>query len=52
MVIAPSYVQAPAFQPRPLADGGVFEDARVMRTWGARSGLVGKGPGFRGTKCS
>ena len=34
MVIAPSYVQAPAFQPRPLADGGVFEDARVMRTWG------------------
>ena len=30
MLRAPSYVQTPAFQPRPLADGGVFEDARVM----------------------
>ena len=34
MVPAPSYVQTPAFQPRPLAGGNAFEDARVMRTWG------------------
>ena len=35
MVPAPSYVQGWGFQPRLLADGGVFEDARVMRTWEA-----------------
>ena len=34
MVPAPSYAQGWGFQPRLLADGGVFEDARVMRTWG------------------
>ena len=34
MAPAPSYAQTPAFQPRLLAGGGVFEDARVMRTWG------------------
>jgi hypothetical protein len=27
-------VQSWGFQPRPLADGGAFEGARVMRTWG------------------
>ena len=34
MVPAPSYVQGWGFQPRPLAGGGAFEDARDMRTWG------------------
>ena len=34
MVPAPSCVQGWGFQPRLLAGGGVFGDARVMRTWG------------------
>ena len=34
MVPAPSYVQGWGFQPRLLADGNAFVDARVMRTWG------------------
>ena len=31
MVRAPSHVQSLGFQPRPLAGGGVFEDARVRK---------------------
>ena len=44
MVPAPSYVQGWGFQPRPLADGGVFVDARVIRTWGLHWDWLGRDP--------
>ena len=37
-------MQAPAFQPRPVAGGGAFLDARVMRTWGLHWDLLERDP--------
>jgi hypothetical protein len=41
------------FQPRPVADRGVFEDARVMRTWGLRRDWLERDPrsGGRRPRC-
>jgi len=44
MVPAPSYVQGWGFQLRPLAVGGVFEDARVMRIWGLNQDWLERDP--------
>ena len=47
MVPAPSYVQTPASQARPLAGGNAFEDARVMRTRGLHWDWLERGPDSR-----
>ena len=44
MVPAPSYVQGWGFQQRPLAGGGAFEDARVVRTWGLHRDWLERDP--------
>jgi hypothetical protein len=37
-------VQGWGFQPQPLAGGGVFEDARVMRIWGLNRDWLERDP--------